>query len=135
MHRPKKYNVRIMSKEEIDLRLSHCLNAVSYVYEEDAEHITKQYRTDQTYIEMKSFFIFCAIDIYEIPTLYIRDYLKLHYSTIIKYANEIRDSYDSRLKRMIREIYKLLENHPQIKLIRWKSLNRRSKKELENIYL
>jgi hypothetical protein len=135
MQRPKKYNVRIMSKEEIDLRLNHCLNAVSYVYEEDAEHITKQYRTDQTYIEMKSFFIFCAIDIYEIPTPHIRDYLKLHYSTIIKYANEIRDSYDTRLKRMIREIYKLLENHPQIKLIRWKSLNRRSKKELENIYL
>ncbi len=135
MPKPKKYNVNLMPQHEIELRLNHCLNAVAQVYEEDKEHILKSYRIQDTYKEMKSFFIFCAIDIYDIPPTVIKDYLNLHYRTIMTYVNDIRDSYSTELKRMIREVYKGLENHPEIKLIRWKTLNRRSKKELQNIYL
>lgn len=123
-----------LSESEIEYRLNHCLETVSDVYDEDKEHIQKTYRKNRTYYEMKQFFIFCAIDVYAIPTRAVTDFIKLDYATVILYANAIRDSYDRRHRKLIKDVYEIINADQNLKIIKWKSVNRLSKKDQANLY-
>ena len=119
-----------LTDNEINTRLNHCMECVLKIFNKEKEYLFTRHKD----YEIKGFYAFAAMDIYNIPARRVTGFLKICYETVIKYANEIRDSYDPKHREMTSKMYEFLYES-NLKIVKWKTLNRLPKKCQEDLYL